>query len=73
MGTLSTMTQSIIIAIENYVDISLTIDDDEEEINEQIYIDEPPINKASLDGNQHFMPFSMFKQLNWDVINNMPF
>ena len=53
---------------------------DKEEINEQIYIDEPDdelddepqINKASLDGNQHFMLYPMFKQLNWDVINNMP-
>ena len=38
---------------------------DEEEINEQIYVDEPddepPINKTSLDGNQHFMPSPMFR------------
>ena len=35
-----------------------------EEINEKIYVDEldnePPINKASLNGNQHFMSSSMF-------------
>ena len=49
---------------------------DEEEINEQIYVDEPDyecsINKASIDGNQNFMPSPMFKQLNWNVINNTP-
>ena len=77
------MTQSVIIAYENYVDIPLTNEDDgvelygEEEINEQIYVDEPdderPINKTSLDVNQYFMPSPMFKQLNWDVVNNMTF
>ena len=81
-GTLAIVTQSVIIVSENYVDIPLTNEDDgvelydEEEINEQIYVDEPgdepPINKTTLDGNQHFMPSPMFKQLNWDVINNMP-
>ena len=80
--TLAIVTQSVIIASENYVDIPLTNEDDgvelydEEEINEHIYFDEPddepPINKTSLDGNQQFMPSPMFKQLNWDVINNMP-
>ena len=60
------MTQSVIIASENYVDIPFTNEDDgvklydEEEINEKIYVDEPndepPINKTYLDGNQHFMP-----------------
>ena len=86
-GTLATVTQSIIIASKSYVDISLTYEDDgmklydDEEINGKIYVDDPndepddetPINKASLDGNQHFMPSPIFKQLNWDVINNMPF
>ena len=77
------MTQSVIIAYENYVDIPLTNEDDgvelygKEEINEQIYVDEPddepPINKTSLDVNQYFMPSPMFKQLNWDVVNNMTF
>ena len=81
-GTLAIVTQLVIIASKNYVDIPLTNEDDsmelydEEEINEQIYVDEPddepPINKTSLDGNQHFMPSPMFKQLNWDVTNNMP-
>ena len=80
--TLAIVTQSFIIAYENYVNILLTNEDDgvelydEEEINEQIYVDEPDdellINKTSLDSNQHFMPSPMFKQLNWDVINNMP-
>ena len=49
---------------------------DEEKVNEQIYVDklddEPPINNASLNGNQNFMPSPMFKQSNWDVINNTP-
>ena len=82
-GTLVIVTQSFIITSENYVDISLTNKDDgvelynEEEINEQIYVDEPDdeplINKTSLDGNQHFMSSPMFKHLNCDVINNMPF
>ena len=73
-GTLVILTQSVIIAFENYVDFSLTNEDDgvelynEEEINEQIYVDEPDdeplINKTSLDGNQHFMSSLMFKQLN---------
>ena len=49
----------------------------QEEINEQIYVDEPDdeplINKTSLDGNQNSMPSPMFKQLNWDVINNKPY
>ena len=74
-GTLATVTQSVIIASKNYVDIPLTNKDDvvelydEEEINEQIYVDEPGdepddeplVNKTSLDGNQHFMPSPMFK------------
>ena len=70
-GTLAIVTQSVIIGSENYVDIPLTNEDggmelyDEEEINEQIYVDEPndepPINKTSLDGNQHFVPSPMFK------------
>ena len=74
-GTLATVTQSVNIASENYVDILLTNKDDgvelydEDEINEQIYVDEPDdepddeplINKTSLDGNQHFMPSPMFK------------
>ena len=82
-GTLAIVTQSVIIASKNFVDIPITNEDDgvelygEEEINEQIYVDEPddepPINKTSLDGNQHFMPSPMFKQLNSDVINNMPY
>ena len=44
-GTLSTVTQSIIIASKSYVDISLTNEDDgvklydDEEINGQIYVD----------------------------------
>ena len=69
-GTLAIVTQSVIIASENYVDIPLTNEDggvelyDEEESNEQIYVDEPdakpPINKTSLDGNQHFMSSPMF-------------
>ena len=73
-GALVIVTQSIIIAFENYVDIPITIEDDgvelydEDEINEQIYVDEPddepPINKISLYGNQHFMSSLMFKQLN---------
>ena len=68
------MTQSVIIASENYVDIPLTNEDDgvklydEEEIIEHIYVeepdDEPPINKTYLAGNQHFMSSPMFKQLN---------
>ena len=49
---------------------------DEEEIIEKIYVDEPddepPINKAYLDGNQNFMASLMFKQLNWDVKNSTP-
>ena len=73
-GTLAIVTQSVIIASKNYVDIPLTNEDDgvelydEEENNEHIYVnepdDEPPMNKTSLDGNQHFMPSPMFKQLN---------
>ena len=61
--TLAIVTQSIIIASKNYVDIPLTNEDDDvelydkEEINEQIYVDEPDnepsINKTSLDVNQH--------------------
>ena len=45
-GTLAIVTQSVIIASKNYVDIPLTNEDDgvelydEEEINEQIYVDE---------------------------------
>ena len=81
-GTLATVTQSIIRVAKNYVNISLTNEDDdvklydEEEINKKICVDEPdddpPINKDSLDGNQDFMPSPMFKQLNWDMINNKP-
>ena len=49
------MTQSVIIATNNYVDIPCTNgnDDvefyDEDEINENNYDDKPPTNKASLD------------------------
>ena len=78
-GTLATMTQSVIIAYENYIDIPLTNEDDGVEVydgEEIIYVDEPnngpQINKTYLDGNQHFMLSPMFKQLIWDVINNMP-
>ena len=56
--TLAIVTQSIIIVSENHVDIPLTNENDgvklydEEEINEQIYVDEPddepPINKLRL-------------------------
>ena len=70
-GTSAIVIQSVIISSENYFDIPLTNENDgvelydEEEINEQIYVnepdDEPLIKKTSLDGNQHFMPSPMFK------------
>ena len=77
MGNSAVMTQSIMIATNNYVDISFTNEDDdvefydENEINEKKYDDEPLTNKASLVDVQHIMSSPMFKQLNCDAINNM--
>ena len=76
-GNLAVVTQSVMIATNNYVDIPFTNEDDdvefydEDEINEKNYDDGPPTNKAFLVDGQHIMPSPMFKQLNWDAINNM--
>ncbi|KAJ9672503.1 hypothetical protein PVL29_025922 [Vitis rotundifolia] len=75
-ANLAVVTESVMIATNNYVDIPFTNENvefyDEDEINEMNYDDEPPTNKASLDDGEHIMPSPMFKQLNWDVINSMP-
>ena len=43
----------------------------EDEINENNYDDKLPTKKTSLDDGEHIMSSLMFKQLNWDAINNM--
>nr|CAN71880.1 hypothetical protein VITISV_017381 [Vitis vinifera] len=61
-GNLAIVTQLVMIATNNYVDISFTNENDdvefydEDEINEKNYDDEPPTNKASLNDGQHIMP-----------------
>ncbi|XP_010656657.1 uncharacterized protein LOC104880719 [Vitis vinifera] len=76
-GNLAVVTQSVMGATNNYVDIPFTNENDdvefydEDEINEMHYDDEPPTNKVSLDDGEHIMPSPMFKQLNWDAINSM--
>ena len=76
-GNLAVVTQSVMIVTNNYVDIPFINENDdvefydEDEINENNYDDEPLRNKASLDDGEHIMPSPMFKQLNWDAINNM--
>ena len=62
------VTRLVMIATNNYVDISFTNEDDmeffdEDEINKN-YGDEPPTNKASLDYSEHILYSLMFKQLN---------
>ena len=74
---LALVTQLIMIATNNYIDISFTNENDdvefydEDEIKANNYDDEPLTNKTSLDDSEHIMPSLMFKQLNWDAINNM--
>ncbi|KAL6318189.1 hypothetical protein AAG906_035694 [Vitis piasezkii] len=74
---LALVTQLIMIATNNYIDISFTNENDdvefydEDEIKANNYDDEPLTNKTSLDDSEHIMPSPMFKQLNWDAINNM--
>ena len=69
-GNLAVVTQLVMIATNNYVDIPFTneYDDvefyDEDEINKKNYDDEPLTNKAFLDDTEHIMHFPMFKQLN---------
>ena len=64
-GNLAIVTQLVMIATNNYVDISFTNENDdvefydEDEINEKNYDDEPPTNKASLNDGQHIMPSPM--------------
>eukprot|EP00261_Vitis_vinifera_P017099 XP_010646608.1 PREDICTED: uncharacterized protein LOC104878249 [Vitis vinifera] len=76
-GNLAVVTQSVMGATNNYVDIPFTNENDdvefydEDEINEMHYDDEPPTNKVSSDDGEHVMPSPMFKQLNWDAINSM--
>lgn len=70
--TLAIVTQLVIIGIEKCVDILLTNDDLELYDQEVINDDEHPINKASFYGNHYVVSFLMFKQLNWDIIKNMP-
>ncbi|KAL6342251.1 hypothetical protein AAG906_006874 [Vitis piasezkii] len=76
-GNLAVVTQSVMGATNNYVDIPFTNENDdvefydEDEINEMHYDDEPPTNKVSSDDGEHIMPSPMFKQLNWDAINSM--
>ncbi|KAL6343166.1 hypothetical protein AAG906_020955 [Vitis piasezkii] len=76
-GNLAVVTQSVMRATNNYVDILFTNENDdmefydEDEINEMNYDDKPPTNKASLYDGEHIMPSPMFKQLNWDAINSM--
>ncbi|KAL6332431.1 hypothetical protein AAG906_007987 [Vitis piasezkii] len=61
-GNLAVVTQSVMRATNNYVDIPFTNENDdvefydEDEINEMHYDDEPPTNKASLDDGEHIMP-----------------
>ena len=67
----------VMIATNNYVDIPFINENDgvefydEDEINKMNYDDKPPTNKVSLDNGEHIMSFPIFKQLNWDAINNM--
>ena len=76
-GNLVVMTHSVMRAINNNVDIPIRNNDNdvefynEDEINEKIYDDEPPTNKASLHDDEHIMPSPMFKQLNLHVINGI--
>ena len=76
-GNLAVVTQSVMGATNNYVDIPFTNENDdvefydEDEINEMHYDDEPPTNKVSSDDGEHIMPSPMFKELNWDAINSM--
>ncbi|RVW28009.1 hypothetical protein CK203_106177 [Vitis vinifera] len=66
-GNLAVVTQSVMGATNNYVDIPFTNENDdvefydEDEINEMHYDDEPPTNKVSSDDGEHIMPSPMFK------------
>ena len=61
-GNLAVVTQSVMGATNNYVDIPFTNENDdvefydEDEINEMHYDDEPSTNMASLDDGEHIMP-----------------
>ena len=78
---LAGVTNSIVMTVENYVDILPRNDDDNVELfdeddgNEDI-IDmednENIENDASLlGGGEHDIPSPIFRELNWDVINSM--
>ena len=72
---------SIVMTIENYVDILLRNDDDnvklfdEDDGNEDIMDMEDNENTEKdaslLGGGEHDVPSPIFRKLNWDVINSM--
>ena len=55
--------ESVMLMAENFVD-SLVQNDDVDE-------DEPLENDSSLLGGEYEVPFPLYKELNWDVINAM--
>ena len=55
--------ESVMLMIENFVDIPVQNDD--------VYEDEPPDNNSSLLGGEYEVPSPLYKELNWDVINAM--
>ena len=78
---LAGVTDSIVMTVENYVDILPENDDgnvelfDEDDGNEDIMDiedNENTENDASLlGGGEHDVPFLIFRELKWDVINSM--